>query len=187
MGNTEWGKLGLQLNSHRGFMDPRIALLLESLDRGYNLSSWHGPNLRGALKGVRADLAAKRPGRDRHNIWEVAVHCAYWKYVVRRRLLGEKRGSFPLKGSNFFLRPEGRTGLEKAWTEDMGLLEEVHQSLRDAVATFDPVQLDVKAKGGGSTAQRMILGVAAHDIYHAGQIQLVKRLVSGSGLAKSKK
>lgn len=165
-------------------MDPRIALLLESLDRGYNLSSWHGPNLRSALKGVRADLAAKRPGRDRHNIWEVAVHCAYWKYVVRRRLLGEKRGSFPLQGSNFFLRPEGKTGLGKAWAEDMRLLEEIHQSLRDAVAGFDPAQLDVKR--GSSSAQRMILGVAAHDVYHAGQIQLIKKLVNGLA-TKSKK
>ena len=168
-------------------MDSRIALLLESLDRGYNLTSWHGPNLRGALKGVRADLAAKRPGLDRHNIWEVAVHCAYWKYVVRRRLLGEKRGSFPLKGSNFFKRPEGKVGLEKAWAGDLRLLDQVHQSLRDAIASWDPKLLEVRPKGSRTSVQRMILGVAAHDIYHAGQIQLVKRLVNGKRSARSKK
>lgn len=167
-------------------MDPRIALLLESLDRGYNLTSWHGPNLRSALKGVRAPLASKRPGHGRHTIWEVAVHCAYWKYVVRRRLLGEKRGSFPLKGSNFFVRPEGKTGLEQAWAEDVRLLEEVHQRLREAIASFDPSLLDGKGSSGRTTAQRMILGVAAHDVYHAGQIQLIKKLVSGSG-SKSRK
>ncbi len=167
-------------------MDPRIALLLESLDRGYNLASWHGPNLRSSLKGVDAALASRRPGKERHNVWEIAVHCAYWKYVVRRKLLGEKRGSFPLKGSNFFVRPEGKSGIERAWKEDLALLDQVHQSLRDVVSTLDPESLGVKLKGGRTTVQRMILGVAAHDVYHAGQIQLVKKLVSGRGRSRSR-
>ena len=161
-------------------MDSRIALLLESLDRGYNLSSWHGPNLRGSLRGIDAVQASRRPGKGRHNIWELAVHCAYWKYVVRRRLLGEKRGIFPLKGSNFFARPETKTRMEKAWREELDLLDQVHASLCKAVAMLDPESLQTKAKSGHSTAQRMILGVAAHDVYHAGQIQLLKK-ISKSG------
>ncbi len=98
------------------------AFLLELLDKAYDHPSWHGPNLRNSLRGVTARQAAWRPGRGRHNIWEVAVHAAYWKYAVRRRLRGEKRGSFALKGSNWFARPASVT--EKAWRADLALLEE---------------------------------------------------------------
>src|SRR5262249_48741890 len=69
-------------------------LLLRILDEAYERKAWHGTNLRGSLRGVSSDTAAWRPARGRHNIREIAVHCAYWKYTVRRRLTGEKRGSF---------------------------------------------------------------------------------------------
>ena len=85
-----------------------VDLLVRLLDQAYERRSWHGPNLRGSVRGVSAAVAAHRPAEGRHNIWEVALHAAYWKYVVRRRLLGEKRGSFPLKGSNWFPRPASR-------------------------------------------------------------------------------
>ncbi len=158
-------------------MDSRITLLLESFDRAYNLSSWHGTNLRGSLKGVTALQASRRPSRERHNIWEVAVHCSYWKYVVRRKILGEAKGSFPRKGSNWFVRPERRTVDDKAWAEDLRLLDEVHRTLREAIAHYDPETLDVIPKGSRRSMQAMILGIAAHDLYHAGQIQLIKKLV----------
>jgi hypothetical protein len=77
------------------------ALLLSLLDEAFSKKTWHGPNLRQSLKGVSAKQAAWRPGRGRHNIWEIALHAAYWKYAVRRRLEGGKRGAFVLKGSNF--------------------------------------------------------------------------------------
>ena len=86
--------------------DPRLALLVRLLDEGFDRRAWHGPNLRGTLRGVPAADAARRPAPDRHSIWEIAVHAAYWKYAVRRRITGAGRGSFPLKGSNWFGRPD---------------------------------------------------------------------------------
>jgi len=80
----------------------RVNFALSVIDCAYNRQSWHGTNLRGSLRGLSVTDVARRPKRGRHNIWELVVHCAYWKYVVRRRLTGEKRGSFPLAGSNFF-------------------------------------------------------------------------------------
>ena len=79
-------------------------MLLDFLDEAFDKKSWHGPNLRGSIRGVTAKQAAWRPGDDRHNIWELTLHAAYWKYVVRRRLSNEKRGSFALPGSNFFIK-----------------------------------------------------------------------------------
>ena len=77
-------------------------LVLALIDEAYKKKTWHGPNLRQAIRGVNARQAAWRPGAGRHNIWEETLHAAYGKYVVRRRIEGGKRGSFPLKGSNFF-------------------------------------------------------------------------------------
>jgi uncharacterized damage-inducible protein DinB len=152
-----------------------IEQLLELLDEGFNKAAWHGPNLRGSIRGVTALEAAARPGAGRHNIWEVVVHAAYWKYAVRRRLLGEKRGSFELTGSNWFERPGDRS--EKAWRADVALLEREHRQLRDAVWSMEPEALDRRSRGSRSRVRRLIFGIAFHDVYHAGQIQLLKRLV----------
>ena len=155
---------------------PEIALLLHDLDQAYDHKSWHGTNLRSSLVRVTPEEASFRPCPRRHNIWELAVHAAYWKYVVRRKILGEKRGSFPLKGSNWFPRPSEETGPAlAAWKADLALLDEVHRSLRAAVAGFDSELLPRK-QGSKYTYLDLIAGVAAHDLYHAGQIQLLKRL-----------
>lgn len=152
-----------------------VDLLLELIDQSYDRKAWHGPNLRGSIRGVSVDEAARRPGKHRHNIWEIVVHAAYWKYTVRRRLLGEKRGSFPLKGSNWFARPMETS--ERAWREDILLLDEIHQSLRTAVASIPPHRLQRLSSGSKHTHAMLIYGIASHDVYHAGQIQLLKRLV----------
>ena len=143
-------------------MTPELTVLLDLLDEAFDKKSWHGPNLRGSIRGVTAEQAAWRPGADRHNIWELALHCAYWKYVVRRRLAGEKRGSFVLAGSNFFKRPENLS--EAAWKSDIAILVAEHAKLRSTVAGL---------RGGDL---HLIRGAAAHDLYHAGQIRLLRRM-----------
>ena len=154
---------------------PRIAALLRLIDQAYDRKSWHGTNLRGSLRGLGAEEAAWRPAADRHNIWELAVHAAYWKYSVLRRLRGGERGGFPVKGSNWFRRPEGDPD-EKALTEDLALLGRLHRELREAVAGLPDEALDEIPPGSKTRLDDLISGVAFHDIYHAGQIQLLKRL-----------
>jgi hypothetical protein len=144
-------------------------LVLALLDEAYEKKTWHGPNLKQSLKGVPARQAAWRPGPGRHNIWEAALHTAYWKYAVRRRIEGGKRGSFVLKGSNFFARPEKGKATEAAWSADKKLLEREHRALRTAIAK-------VLRTPRGAKFLRQLYGVAFHDIYHAGQIRLLRRL-----------
>lgn len=151
---------------------PEIALLLRLSDEAYDKTAWHGPNLRGSLRGVSPKAAAWRPSPRRHNIWELALHAAYWKYAAVRRLTGEKRGSFPVKGSNWFRRPEPG-GEEKAWRADLALLDQQHRRLRETVALLSPASLRAHL--------RLIYGVAAHDLYHAGQIRLLKVLQRNRG------
>ncbi|MBC7790856.1 MAG: DinB family protein, partial [Anaerolineae bacterium] len=136
--------------------------------------SWHGTNLRGSIRGLSAKQAARRPRPERHNIWELVVHAAYWKYTVTRRLTGQRRGSFPLRGSNWF--PRGQTVNDEQWRADVVLLEKMHRALREAVATLSDRDLSQKAKGSKISNAFIITGIAAHDLYHAGQIQLLKKL-----------
>ncbi len=94
------------------------------------------------------------------------MHAAYWKYAVRRRITGGKRGGFALEGSNWLARPARPT--EAAWRADQRLLAEEHRRLRAAVAEA----LRARRK----LPLRMIWGVAFHDVYHAGQIRLLRWL-----------
>jgi hypothetical protein len=154
--------------------NPAIASLLAQLDEAFDRRSWHGTNLRGSLRGMGAAKAASRPAPGRHNAWEIAVHAAYWKYAAWRRLAGEKRGSFARAGSNWFPTPSPVS--EAAWRKDLALLAACHRRLRDAVSRLSDGDLDRRAPGGKETIGRLVRGIAAHDLYHAGQIQLVKRL-----------
>jgi DinB superfamily len=152
----------------------QVQLLLLVLDQAYDRKSWHGTNLRGSIRGLSMGDAAWRPGADRHNIWEIVVHAAYWKYVVWRRLTGQRRGSFPLKGSNWFERP--KEGNEQEWRADIALLDRLHRSLRESVERLAPGALSRAPRGSTISNASIISGAAAHDLYHAGQIQLLKKL-----------
>jgi hypothetical protein len=145
-------------------------LVLALLDEAYEKKTWHGPNLKQSIKGITAKQAAWRPGPGRHNIWEVTLHAAYWKYALRRRMEGGKRGFFALKGSNFFTRPENGNLNEAAWRADKKLLEREHRALH-GMAT------KVLRTARARKLLPQLYGVAFHDIYHAGQIRLLRRLM----------
>ena len=151
-------------------MDTRSAIL-RLLEEAFEKKAWHGPNLWQSLKGVTAEQAAWRPAPASHNIWEETLHAAYWKYVVRRKIEGGKRGGFVLAGSNFFPRPEAGKLTEAAWKADKDILRSEHAALRAAIALTLRKPLTPKLA-------HTLWGVAFHDIYHAGQIRLLRRLMS---------
>ncbi len=152
----------------------RTEQILALIDEAYERQPWHGPNLAGSLRGVTAARALWRPAPGRHNIWEIAVHAAYWKYAVRRRITGEKRGAFPLTGSNWFTRAGEPDPVR--WKDDRALLAEQHRRMRACLTALTDRDLDRRPRGSKVSTLRMVQGIAAHDIYHAGQIQLLKRL-----------
>jgi uncharacterized damage-inducible protein DinB len=158
-----------------------IALLLALLDEAFDARAWHGTTLRGSLRGVTAEMAVKHPRPRRHSIWEFVLHTAYWKYAVRRMLTGEKRGSFALKGSNWFPVAEDPAPSPRLWKEAVDLLIREHETLRAAVADLADRDLERKTPKKRNTFRRIIYGIALHDVHHEGQIQLTKRLL-GSGV-----
>jgi uncharacterized damage-inducible protein DinB len=157
-----------------------IALLLEIFDEAYDRKAWHGPNLRGAVWRLSEEKAAWRPSPERHNVWETVLHAAYWKYAVRRRLTGGKRGSFPAEGSNWFERPERQNENGASWKGDLALLDDEHRKLREVIAEIPEAVLPRRSPGSAHTIARLVYGVAAHDTYHAGQIRLLLSLRNSS-------
>jgi len=153
---------------------PSMAQLLALIDEAFDHTAWHGPTLRGALRGVTARQASWRPARDRHNIRELTLHAAYWKHAVWRRLTGQTRSLFPLAGTNWFDAPASRR-----WKDDVRLLVDEHRRLRKTIAAYPAGALRKPVDARKQTAEFTIRGIAAHDLYHAGQIQLLRKLQGG--------
>jgi hypothetical protein len=154
---------------------PEIRLLLALLDEGFDRKAWHGPNLFGSLRGLSAEQARRRPAPGRNSIWQIAVHCAYWKSIVRRRVGDGAGGRFPRGPANWPALPEPAD--DTAWKADLRLLRDEHRLLRAAVAALRPADLHRPAPGQKRPRIEHIHGVAMHDVYHAGQVRLVRRMM----------
>ena len=152
-----------------------VALLVSAIQPRSG-QGWHGgPTPLGALRGVTAAQAAWRPGPRRKSIWTLTLHIAYWKYAVRRLLDGGDRGAFPRSPSNWPEAPE--RGDQRSWTADIALLREEHGRLVKAASAVDPTVLGRRPPTSKRwTYGELLVGIAMHDAYHTGQIQLVKRL-----------
>ena len=148
--------------------------LIRILDSAYSDSdhAWHGPTLSSSILVLPLAEVIWRPGGAEHNIWEIALHTGYWKHVALSGLTGAKQGSFPRSGSDWFVRP-GEDG--DPWPEDILLLDRLHADLIAAVALVTPEALEVIPDGSQVSNFTLISGVAAHDAYHAGQIQSIRQ------------
>ena len=106
------------------------------------------------------------------------MHAAYWKYATWRMLTGERRGSFGSgePGSDYFVRPGEGGASEKAWRADLARLDAHHRRLRAAVEGLRAARLRAKPRGSRYTTANLVYGIASHDVYHTGQIQVIKRL-----------
>ena len=139
--------------------------------------AWHGgPTPLGALRGVSAATARRTLGRTRKSIWGLALHIAYWKYAVRRRLEGGEAPRFPRSPANWPALPARPD--ESAWRRDRELLAEEHRRLLETIARFPAAKLGRRPPGGRKwTYAELIIGVLVHDAYHTGQIQQMKRML----------
>jgi hypothetical protein len=140
-------------------------MLVDLLDRAFDKRSWHGANLISAIRGVHADQARRSVG-GRKTIWEQLLHAAYWKNVVIKFLSGES--AFDRKGSNWLKMPQRAD--ERAWKEDVLALKGLHVKLRAIVSKLPEKKLNEKNVW-------LIQGAAFHDIYHAGQIKLLRKMM----------
>ncbi|MGH9836565.1 MAG: DinB family protein [Blastocatellia bacterium] len=141
------------------------------LKRAYEGEAWHGPSLRELLDGVTAEQAAARPIPNAHSIWELVNHIIAWERIVKQRLEGEALNDVPDE-MNF---PPVTDPSEEAWQATRQSLTESNNSLRESVKRIDDAKLQQIVPKTIYTNYFMLHGVIQHDLYHAGQIALLKK------------
>jgi uncharacterized damage-inducible protein DinB len=147
----------------------RLNLQLKLAHQG---GAWHGPSLRELLDGVTAEQAAARPLPDAHSIWELVNHIAAWERIVMRRLQGEVISDVPDE-INF---PPVADPSEAAWLAALQRLDETNRELREAIKQIDDTKLQEPTPGKEHPLYIELYGALQHDLYHAGQIALLKKL-----------
>jgi uncharacterized damage-inducible protein DinB len=151
--------------------------ILDQLARAFEGEAWHGPPLRRLLDGVNATTARVRPISEGHSIWELVRHIQVWEDVVARRLEGEVIAGLPPEQD----WPAVTSDAESEWKKTVGALEAGNRRLRDAIARFSDERLPEVVPARGYTFYVMLHGIVQHDLYHAGQIALLKKAVRSSG------
>jgi uncharacterized damage-inducible protein DinB len=146
----------------------RLNLQLKLAHQG---SAWHGPSLRELLDGVTAEQAAARPLPDAHSIWELVNHIAAWERIVMRRLQGEVISDVP---DEINFPPVAEPG-EAAWQAALAQLAETNRELREAIKQIDDAKLEELTPGKQHPLYIELYGALQHDLYHAGQIALLKK------------
>ena len=150
------------------------SVLARTLEEGYGPGAWHGSDMKAAIAEVGSDLAFWRPAPERHSIAEIALHHAYHAHHVHSRLTGEPASPFLIAGDDWFALP---TASDLTWAQIQALVDTQHRRLTDAVTA-------IGVRGGSplTTEEQfdLVLGITCHAVYHAAQIQLLKRLRGGS-------
>jgi len=135
--------------------------------------AWHGPSVFEALQGITPAQASARPLPNGHTIWEILLHITIWveEAVVRLRGLGR----------NLELNVEWPTppaaGGNEAWQESLDRLRRAEASLIEELGRTEDARLDLPIAEGFSSVYNSLHGIIQHNVYHAGQIVLLKKLV----------
>lgn len=143
----------------------------DQLKRSLAGTAWHGPAVMELLADIDAAKAAARPIPGAHSIWELSLHIAAWNKAAVRRLSGD-RAELPDE-ENF---PAVNETSDEAWQRTLELLRSSHRELHEAISQLDDAGLDQPILEGMSSVYVTLHGVIQHNIYHAGQIALLKKL-----------
>jgi len=152
-------------------LDARV--LARLLEEGYGPGAWHGADLKAALADVSSEVAFWRPAAGRHNIAEIALHHAYYTRSVRGQLSGMPLEPFVLEGDDWFAQP-GQGSL--TWPDIQAVVDSEQRRLATIVSEI----VAGRVAPSLTEAERfdILLGITCHAIYHAGQVQLIKRLAA---------
>ncbi|MEX0607927.1 MAG: DinB family protein [Balneolaceae bacterium] len=157
-------------------MHQRIKDVLDLMVPPQGEELWHGgPTLMGCLRGIKVMQAVWKPAPIRNSIWDLTLHMAYWKHNIIAHLNPEFREEFERSPSNFPEIPKKQS--EGNWKADKILLKATHEKLIQEIKAFPAEKLDeICPTKPNYTFIKLITGIAAHDTYHIGQIQVLKKL-----------
>jgi len=162
----------------RGITMNEVERITDQFKRAFDGQAWHGPSVLEILDGITAEQAAAHPIAGAHSIWELTVHIAAWEGACRRRLQGDRA---QLSDEEDWPRVEDFT--ETSWTATKQSLIDNHQALLNAISTLDEARLDQPIIDDPSIPFSSVYvtlhGGVQHDLYHAGQIAILKKALAG--------
>ncbi len=147
------------------------ALLADQLRRAFEGDAWHGPALLELLVDIRPSTAAAHPIKDVHSIWELVLHIAAWDDAVNRRIVLGK--ALQLTDEENF--PTVTDNSAAAWKKAIDHAKQVHAQLLKTVEVLPDQRLSEQVPGKNYDIRFMLEGVAQHELYHAGQIAILKK------------
>lgn len=153
------------------YAQSEVDRIVDQMERAFEGDAWHGPSLSDILACVSAEQAAVRPMPGSHSIWEIVVHMTVWQRTVRERLEGHPIRSLPEEED----WPEVEDTSERAWVAAVGELREEYERLREEALRWRGRDLGERTEGQRYTVYEMLHGVIQHNLYHGGQITLLKR------------
>ncbi len=149
-----------------------ISRIAEQMKRAFEGEAWHGPSLLETLGQVEAVKASAKPLPSVHSTWEIVYHVTAWKRAICVRLGGQ---AIELVGEKDW--PPIADVSASSWQKALSELKEAHKQLMRAVEELPDARLEDKVPGRDYTVYLMLHGMAQHDIYHAGQIAILKKSV----------
>ncbi len=151
-------------------MEHELTRIQEQLARSFAGPAWHGPSVTELLNDVDAARAFARPIAGAHSIWELVLHIAAWNGAATRRLNGDRAD---LSDEENF--PPVTDTSDDAWAKTLELLQNNHRELTEAIGRLDNSSLDQPILEGMTSIYGTLHGVVQHNLYHAGQIALLKK------------
>jgi uncharacterized damage-inducible protein DinB len=150
-----------------------IERITDQLERAFEGEAWHGPSVLEIIEGISSQQAAARPLDGIHSIWEIVLHIAAWERAVLSRLNGD-RAQLPTEED----WPMIAATSDEAWKQTRQALKQGHDDLRSTIAGLDESRLDQPIIEGLASVYVTLHGIVQHDLYHAGQIAILKKATS---------
>jgi uncharacterized damage-inducible protein DinB len=147
--------------------------LADQIRRAFEGSAWHGDSVLELLADVNARTASAKPIKEAHSIWEILLHIAAWDDAVTRRIAGT---AVTLTDAQNF--PAITDAGEAAWGQAIETTKKTHHELIRSVAAFPDSRLGEQVPGKTQNYYNfyyLFSGIVQHELYHAGQIALLKK------------
>ena len=148
-----------------------IKRIKDQLKRAFDGEAWHGPSVSEVLAGVTAEQAAAHPVTGAHSIWEIALHICAWERIGRKRI----EEWVPMEVTPEEDWPPVPETSEHAWKNALNRLRLNHLALEEMIVRLDETRLQDQVPGTPYNVYFLLHGVIQHDLYHAGQIALLKK------------